>query len=390
MAETATAPQTQTDPNLDVLAMALSGRPVAAPPPAPTAPAPAPEPADPAKTLSSAIGQSAPVTTQVPPAGTAPEVPTGTTAAPQEEMDDFTKALLGVQQTVEWNEDAKKLFKATYGEDDPLAFKQKYQETLTQAEVLKKQAEEAEALKASLKRVEDSNPALHAAILEELEGRDGLAYISKLPNANILGKKPTDLNDETLLRTYLGDKFTEDEWKAYRTGDYDDIGLTKEIMEAKVKALRPVAEHMHETRNQEYRSGIQQREEAYRQQREKYNQVVVQSVSKAQEDPFAKLYLNQETIEAFRSGTLSKGLLTDEDGATPHPNMLAALIKAKHFDEAVKRAFEAGKKAGEQRGLKQGVAQLPTPGPGGRVTAPADGQKVDPYAETLAKALNAR
>lgn len=376
MAEVATPPQQVSDANLDIISAALAvgaGR-------APMPPAPPP----PANNEPAAAAATPAVPASAPPAA-AP------TAAPgADDIDPLAKAILGLDAKVEWSDEAKNLFKATYGEDDPFAFKEKYTKVLSEAEQFKKSVQEAEALKAALKRVEDENPAFHAALIEQMEGRDGLSYLSKLPNANILGKKPTDLNDETILRTYLGDKFSEDEWKAYRTGDYDEINLTKEVMEAKIKALRPVAEHMHEQRNIEYRNNIQQRERSVNEQREAWTKAQADSIAHANLDPYAKLYTTQDTIEAFRSGALYKGLLTQEDGATPHPNMLSALIKAKHFDEAVKRAFEAGKKLGEQRGLKENVAQLPTPRPGGRVAMPADERGVDPYADTLAKVLSAR
>jgi hypothetical protein len=305
-------------------------------------------------------------------------------------QDEFIKALEGVSNVPQWNDEAKRLFKETFNAEDPIAFREQYSRVANEAEEFKKSVADAEGIKAALKRIEESNPAFHAAIIEELDGRDGLKYISNLPNANILGKKASDLSDETLFRTYMGDKFTEDEWKAWKTNDYDDVSFTKDVIQAKIEALRPAAEFMHQQRYEDHRKSLQEKEQALAQQREMYSKLTADNITQAQADPYARIYLNQETIEAFRSGTLTKGLLTQDDGVTPHPNMLVALTKAKHFDEAVKRAYEAGLAKGEQRGLQQGTAQLPIPRPGGRAVSPADEQKGDPYLETLAAAIRTR
>lgn len=339
----------------------------------------------------------------VAPAASVTAPPAGTTAAPAAPPapappappvdpalnDPFLQALSGTtpSQPV-WDDGAKSLFKMTYGEDDPLAYKEKVSQAFARNQLLEKEVEAGRNIADALKRIEENEPALAAAITESLAGRSGLEYVSSLPNPKILGKAGKDIGDEVLFRTYMGDKFSSEEWEAHKTGNFDAINTTKEVWEAKVKMLRPVAELLHDQRNQEHAVKHKAREQSIAQRREQQAQTLTASVAHASNDRFAKLHVNQETIEALRNGSLFTGTFLNEDG-TQHIHAMTAAIKAQRYDSDVERAYKAGLAAGSQSGLQEGTVQMPNARMPGRVVPLSQEQQKDPYKQTLANVLGA-
>lgn len=85
---------------------------------------------------------SAPAPTPAAPAGTATPDP-------------FSDWLTGnTPQTPAWNDEARKLFKDTYGEEDPIAYRDTVQKRLAEADLLKKDAGTARTIQANLQRIE--------------------------------------------------------------------------------------------------------------------------------------------------------------------------------------------------------------------------------------------
>jgi len=365
-----------TDLNKSVISALASGRPVQA---APAVDQPMPP------TNGQAQGKDIEIVKEAPAAPVTPV--TEAPATPAVETDPFLSALRGTTDTpAAWADEAKNLFKQTFGEDDPFAYKTRIQQELAEKEEFKQRAVQGDNITAALKKIEQENPVLHAAFLEQLEGRDALQYIASLPNATILGKSSKDIADKVLLKTYLGDKFSTEEWKAIETNDFSELGVEKEVVDAKIKTLRPAAEFMHDQRNQEHNARIQSREQAIAAAREADTKTRAAAIAAATSDPYAKLYVNQETIQSFRDGKLFQGVFTQEDGAL-HPNAFTAAIKAKHYDSDVKRAYAAGMEAGKQSGLQEGTAQLPNARPGQRVVATQEQSQVDPNRSVIAQAL---
>lgn len=308
--------------------------------------------------------------------------------APQaQDPDAFAKWLSATTSTEapKWSDDAKKLFKDTYGEDDPIAYRDTVTKRLAEAELLKKDADTARTIQANLQRIEKENPVLHAAIVEQMEGRDGLEYISKMPSANVLNKEAKDLSDEVLINTYLKERFTDEERRAKRTGDYMDTDFDKEQLDAKYKMFRPVAEHMHEQRLAELRGRIESREKEMASMREREAKSLADALATAQNDPIARIHMNQESIDALRNGSIFQGVFLNPDG-TLHPNALASLVRAKHYDGDVRRALAIGEQRGYQRGLQEGMAQMPGLN-GGRSIANNNPQQGDPHQSVIASMI---
>jgi hypothetical protein len=312
-------------------------------------------------------------------------------AEPPSEVDKLISAITGQGQQTQWSDDAKKLFKETFGAEDPLAFKEQYGKVTSEVELLRKATLEGENLKNFYKRVEQEQPALAAALLEFQEGRDPLQYISKLANANILGKNSKELSDDVLAATYMRDKFSDEELNARRTGDYSSLAVDKEMLDAKFKMLRPAAEFMHDQRNKEYTDGMTKKQQQIMEIRERSMQDRAAALAHAQSDPVARLYLNQETIEAFHNNSFTNGVFTKEDGSL-HPNALAATIKAMRYDSDVKRAYEAGLSAGKKSGLQEATSSLPDARPNGRVINMPTQQpgQSDPNMDAIAAVVGGR
>lgn len=335
-----------------------------------------------------AEGKDVQVAKETPPAAppAVAEQPPATPATPATE-DPFLKALTGeASAPPAWDDAAKNLFKQTYGEEDPIAYKEKVSQTFAKMALLEKEAEDGRTTMANIKKIEESNPALAAALMEELKGGNGLDYIASIPNPKILGKASKDLSDEVLLKTYMGDKFTAEQWDAYKNNDFSDLNISKDEFEAQMKFWRKPAEHLHDERNADHLKGLQAREQAIVQMRERDTQVTAEGIAIASNDQYAKLYLNQETIEAARNKSLYVGTFLDENGAL-HPQATTSAIKAKRYDVDVKRAYEAGLSKGKQSGLQEGTAQLPNARSGQRVVTSLEQAKTDQNDAAIAAAI---
>lgn len=319
---------------------------------APPAAAPVPQPAQ----QPGPAAPAAPVAAAQPPAQpTAQEVP----AAPQGEDPEFLK-LFAPQQTqqVQWSEEAKSAFKATYGQEDPIAFKQQYDTVTTELQLLRQKNEQNEGATRLLDTIEQKYPALAAAIAKATENKDPFEYLSSLPNPSILGKASKDLSDHFLLETYQRDRFSQDELNALKSGDYTDLPISKEDLQAKVKAMLPVAQYMHDERNQKHVASLQQQEQQARQMREAVDKSITEAIAQANNDPAVARHIDRELIEKVRKGTFLNGVVFNEDG-TWSKSAVSNFIKGQRYDVDIKRAYEAGRAAAGQRNSLVEMASAP-------------------------------
>lgn len=323
--------------------------PIVAPPPqAPATPPPA-APVPP-------VQAQAPVQQQ---AQTPPAAPAQTPPVQQEDAD-FLSLLVPEQQqqAVSWSDEAKKAFQATYGQDDPIAFKQKFDTINAEAEVLRQKAEQGEGATRLLDSIEQRYPALAAALAEAAKGKDPFEYLSSMPNPSVLGKAAKDLPDHFLLQTYKGDRFTPQEINALKTGDYSDLDVSKEDLQIKVKHYLPIAQDVHDERNQKHMASLQQQEQQARQQREAIDKSVTDALSAANNDPAVRRHIDRDFIEKLRKGSVLHGTIFNEDG-TWSKSAPAILIKGTRYDADIKRAYEAGLNSAKQRSLIEETARMP-------------------------------
>lgn len=310
--------------------------------------------------------QPAPQTPQAPQAqqpAQAPPAPPATPAAPAvpetQEDPEFLK-LFAPEQTkpVEWTEDAKKAFEATYGQADPIAFKQQYESINAELAVLRQKSEQNEGATRLLDTIEQKHPALAAALAQAAEGKDPFEYLSSLPNPSVLGRPSKDLPDHFLLETYQKERFSADEIAALKSGDYSDLPISKEDLQAKAKAMLPVAQYMHDERNQKHVASLQQQEQQARQVREAVEKSITEAIAQANNDPAVRRHIDKDLIEKVRKGTFLNGVIFNEDG-TWGKSAVSTFIKGTRYDQDIKRAYEAGLNSAKQRSLIEETARMP-------------------------------
>lgn len=329
------------------------------------------------------VQQAAPVVQQPPPQApaapqaTAPVTPAAT-PAPSAEDDDFLSLLVPEQQqqVVSWSDDAKKAFQATYGQDDPIAFKQKFDTINAEVEVLRQKAEQGEGATRLLDSIEQRYPAIAAALAEAAKGKDPFEYLNSIPNPSVLGKAAKDLPEAFLLETYQAERFSQEELKALKTGDYSDLAISKEDLQAKAKSFLSVAQYQHDERNQKHMASLQQQEQQARVQREAIDKSVTDALAAANSDPAVRRHIDRDFIEKLRKGSVLHGTIFNEDG-TWSKSAPAILIKGTRYDSDIKRAYEAGLGAAKQRSIIEETARMPerfAPNTGG-YASPAPQQK---------------
>lgn len=280
------------------------------------------------------------------------------------------------QQPVSWSDDAKKAFQATYGQDDPIAFKQKYDTISAETEVLRQKAEQGEGASRLLDSIEQRYPAIAAAIAKAAKGEDPFEYLSGLPNPSVLGKPSKDLSEAFLLETYQGERFSKEEIKALKTGDYSDLDVSKEDVQTKAKFYLTMAQSMHDERNQKHMASIQQQEQQARQMREAVDKSITEALTAANNDPAVRRHIDRDVIEKFRKGTLFNGAVFNEDG-TWSKSAVSNFVKGTRYDVDIKRAYEAGLNSAKQRSLIEETARMPerfAPNTGGNATPPQQRQ----------------
>ena len=322
----------------------------------------------PAAATPPAAQQAAPVT---PPPASQPATPAQAQApvqtppvqaeAPSQEDTEFLRLLQPEQQQQApvWNDDAKKVFEATYGQADPIAFKQKYDTINAEVEVLRQKAEQGEGATRLLDQLEQQHPALAAAIAEAAKGKDPFEYLSSMPNPSVLGKASKDLPEAFLLQTYKSDRFSADELNAIRTGDYSELSVSKEDLQAKVKHYLPMAQDMHDERNQKHLASMQQQEQQAKQQREAVDKSITEALATANNDPAVRRHIDRDFIEKLRKGSVLHGTIFNEDG-TWSKSAPSILIKGTRYDVDIKRAYEAGLQSAKQRSLQEETMRMPS------------------------------
>lgn len=296
---------------------------------------------------------SAAVVTETPKAG----------ASVEESMDDDTKALLGAlsgdsHKEVVWEDGVKEKFKTVFGQE-PEVFKGEWEKQTTRLKELEVTADEADKLRGLLTRIEKEHPVLAAAIMEASAGKDPLAYIDAIPERKLMGKEAKDITTEVLVNTYLRDRFTDAERKAMRTGDFDDLAITKEDIKAKYELFRSAAELRHEERMNEHRSAHAQREERAKEASRKMSDSITESLARASADPMVRSFITKETIAAAKSGALVDKAIYNEDG-TLSPGAIALIVKGQRYDADIKRVYEAGKKARVEQAMLEETHRMPS------------------------------
>lgn len=281
-----------------------------------------------------------------------------------------------IPTTITWNDEAKKLFKETFGAEDPLAFKTDVEKRLAEAELNLADANDGRVYK---KTVENMSPALQRAFQLELQGKkeEAIQYLRSMPDSLLQNKEAKSLTDKQLLDTYEPGQVSDEEWKAMETGNFDDLGVDERVLKHKVKTLRQLAERAHETKRASIQEDLRAQEAQIRQAQEMEQKAIAAAVAKAKNDPLTKAFITPQTIDQFASQQLLRDMLFDPSGVTSE-NQMTNLLKAKHFDEVMVAQKDYWYKKGLQDGAQEATAKVPSgPQGSGRAVASPPQQQPD-------------
>lgn len=320
--------------------------------------------------------QAAPVVAEQPKAAAAvpasQATPPATEPSPTPVEDPFDAALRqSVTPTVvpTWDDAGKAAFKSTFGVEDPVAFKETFAKTEAELGTLREANDKQKWAIELLNNIEQTNPALAAAIAEAQEGRDPFEYLSQLGDPKMLGKKAEELTVSQKVDTYLQKHFSKAERDAIRTGDYSELDVTEKDLKAKVESFMSLADHQHNEKNAAHNKASADKMARIAETRKAQEASITGAIAHASADPYVRSAITPEILTAFRNGSLFNGSTFKEDGTYADP-ALTTYLKGQRYDSDIKRAIEYGKKLGSQAGAQEVVASLPTKPGASRVAPP--------------------
>lgn len=301
--------------------------------------------------------EPAPVAASEPKTEAAPVVNSGGNSQPADPYSAVLNEMLGEQKpaSIQWSDEAKNLFKQTYGVDDPVAFKAEIDQKIAQADLIKKQYEEVAPLKESLDKLP---PSMYRALQLAFEGRveDAQNYIKELPKVALENKESKDLDDRILIDTYLPGKIKPEQWAALTDPEADEEIV--DAIEGRIAILRDTAGEMHDKHRNEAITQVAQQREAEKQAFENYQNGLAASIASAKNSSL-RLFVDDNVVNDMKTGGFL-GQFVQQDGVTPTPQATTLYLKALHFDSAVKAADTRGFERGKQEALLEATSRQPT------------------------------
>jgi hypothetical protein len=287
----------------------------------------------------------------------APVVNSSGNSQPTDPYATLLNDVLGEQKpaAIQWSDEAKNLFKQTYGVDDPVAFKAEIDQKIAQADLIKKQYEEVAPLKESLDKLP---PSMYRALQLAFEGKieDAQNYIKELPKVAFENKESKDLDDRVLIDTYLPGKIKPEQWAALTDPEADEEIV--DAIEGRIAILRDTAGELHDKRRNEAIAQVAQQREAEKQAFENYQNGLATSIASAKNSSL-RLFVDDNVVNDMKTGGFL-GQFVQQDGVTPTPQATTLYLKALHFDSAVKAADTRGFERGKQEALLEATSRQPT------------------------------
>ncbi len=240
-------------------------------------PAPAPEVSEPA--------QPAPVAASEQKTEAPPVVNSGGNSKGEDPYAKIVTSIVGDDKPaldIQWTDEAKNLFKQTYGVEDPLAFKKEIDTKLAESQLYKQKYDEAAPV---LGQLEKLPPTMYRALQLALEGKveDAQDYLKTLPKVALENKESKDLEDRTLIDTYLPGKIKPEQWEMLNDPEADED--TIDAIESRIAILRDTAAELHDKKRNEITAQVQQQEHMRKQAFEDYQKGVADSIAVAHPFP---------------------------------------------------------------------------------------------------------
>ena len=264
-------------------------------------------------------------------------------------------------KVAEWTPEAKELFKAQFGVDDPVAYKADLDKRLTEAELLKSEYDQIAPVVQAMNKL---NPALQKAFALALEGKptDAQEYLRSLPEAVVQGKAAKDVPKEKLVDMYFPGKLSDEDREALTDPDTDpDV---KAAIKARVDHWAKAAGEIHDSKLEEIKNEQAAQKEAQKAQFEAYKQATATAISEARNSKLGAL-LDPAATEALQTGAFMKAFVED-DGVTPTKDAGTRYLWAVHGEKLMKAAETRGYKRGKMEGSLESTSRMPEVGAGKR------------------------
>jgi len=253
-----------------------------------------------------------------------------------------------------WTPEAVAAFKATFGAEDPSAYKADLERRIQEAELLK---QEYDAVKPLAETINGLPPAVLEPLRLVMQGKvkEAKAYLASTPDV-VLANKPADkCSDRELIDAYLPGKMSADKWEIL--GDPEADSDVKDAISEKVKILREAAEEKH-TRTLEASRLSQEAEMAAREQAAAaYRANVAATITTLNSSPLKSLATKEFTEEISSGKYISR--YVNPDGS-PTAEAATLHLKALTFDKAMEAAVARGLKQGREEGLLESTSRQPS------------------------------
>ncbi|MFO0190274.1 MAG: hypothetical protein ACK54F_03385 [Planctomycetia bacterium] len=304
-----------------------------------------------------AEAQSAPVAAPVQQEQPAPVANTGGDSAANDPYATMVANIVGDQSpeiNVAWTDEAKNLFKQTYGVEDPIAYKKELDSKLAESQLYKQKYDEVAPV---LGQLEKLPPTMYRALQLALEGKvdDAQDYLKSLPKIALENKESKSLEDRLLIDTYLPGKIKPEQWDMLNDPEADED--TVDAIESRIAILRDTAAEMHDKKRDEIITQVQQQEAMKKQAFEDYQKGVADSIAVAKNSSL-RVFVDDNVVGQVSNGSFIHKFVK-EDGVTPTPEATTLYLKALHFDPAVKAAEARGYERGRQQALLEATSRQP-------------------------------
>jgi len=308
------------------------------------------------------------------------------TEAPADDIveDPYEKAVLEslapAQEEVTFSDDELAKVEKVLGTKDLKAFKGQFSTYEERISLLDKQVSELTPLKTGL---ESFTPALSNAFRLALDGKveEAQEFLRELPKGVLLNKEAKSIPTKSLLKTYLPDKMSDEDFAVLEDPDSDPDEV--KAIKAREKHYRDIASDMHERKRQEVAEANAASDREWSDRRKNYEEGVAATLANVKNTPL-KAFADQGFMQSIQDGTW-KGLFVKEDGVTPTPEQAARLLRAIHGEKLEKAQYNVGYKKGLEVGKLEMLAQSGGGSVNGRQgsTSGPGTQNQDPYEQFL-------
>lgn len=254
-----------------------------------------------------------------------------------------------------WDDPAKAVFKATFGHEDPVAYKTDIEAKLEQANLLKTQYDQVAPV---VEKLNGLPPALKQAFALIMANKytEAQDYIRNTPDAILQNKEAKELSEQQLVDTYLPGKLTKEQWATLNDPEADED--VKDALRTRVDILKAAAADLHENQRTSIINSRQTEEVAQKQAFDNYQAGVAASLANAKNSTLKGL-VDPGTTEAIQTGKFLSDFV-EADGVTPTKDAVTRYLWSKHGPKLMEAAETRGYNRGKVEATLEATSRQPS------------------------------